>query len=66
MWPERCQTTTIRCFVRNDSKYQEVKEMFQRFCLNRFGSGCVNQKTLSHSQMQDVVHSQSQLIEHMS
>ena len=37
MMPERVQTTTLRCFVKSDFKFDFAKEAFLAFCRAELG-----------------------------
>lgn len=37
MMPERVQTTTLRCFVKSDFKFDSAKEAFLAFCRAELG-----------------------------
>jgi hypothetical protein len=61
MMPERVQTTTLRCFVKYDEKFEAAKHAFTAYCKDKLGGAVIRAKELSHSQMCDVLQSQSVL-----
>lgn len=62
MMPEQAQTTVLRCFVKNDEQFAAAKNAFKAFCLDKLGSEPIRNKELSHSQMREVLLSQSAIL----
>lgn len=60
--PERVQTTTLRCFAKYDEKFEAAKHAFIAYCQEKIGGQPIRSKEISHSQMQEVVMSQSAVV----
>lgn len=50
MMAERCQATIVRCFLRDESKFEQAKEAFLVFCRTKLGGEPLEARDLSHSQ----------------
>ena len=49
MMPERVQTTTLRCFVKYDDKFDAAKNAFTQYCKEHLGGSVIRSKEISHS-----------------
>mmetsp|Transcript_20732 Transcript_20732/g.27982 ORF Transcript_20732/g.27982 Transcript_20732/m.27982 type:complete len:91 (+) Transcript_20732:1300-1572(+) len=50
MMPERCQTTTVRLFVKDDAKFEQAGKAFRVFCERKLGGEPLIERDASHSQ----------------
>ena len=47
--PERCQSTIVRLFVKDDFKENQAKDAFKAFCLANLGGQPEIKREMTHS-----------------